>query len=220
MKFGESAFDILYLFTVIICGIVILIKSESNTERKMGWAAIILGTGDAFHLVPRIINYFSANDLSAALGIGKFVTSVSMTLFYVLLYYIWLGVYRKKEDIRLSVTVWTLFAVRTGLCLFPQNGWLQDSSNLFWGIIRNIPFVILGILIVLLYYRCRNMEKKLKLIWIYVILSFLFYIPVVVGTGAVPMLGMLMLPKTICYVLIVISFLMFVLKKDDRKTKV
>ena len=41
----------------------------------------------------------------------------------------------------------------------------------------------------------------------YVLLSFLFYIPVAVFAGLVPMLGMLMLPKTICYILMIIAFL-------------
>ena len=49
--------------------------------------------------------------------------------------------------------------------------------------------------------------------WLYILLSFLFYIPVVVGTGAVPMLGMLMLPKTICYVLMIAAFLRAVSKE-------
>ena len=43
--------------------------------------------------------------------------------------------------------------------------------------------------------------------WIYILLSFLFYIPVAVFAGLVPMLGMLMLPKTICYILMICAFL-------------
>ena len=39
------------------------------------------------------------------------------------------------------------------------------------------------------------------------LLSFLFYIPVAVGAGALPMLGMLMLPKTVCYILLIAAFL-------------
>ena len=37
--------------------------------------------------------------------------------------------------------------------------------------------------------------------WLYILLSFAFYIPVAVGAGLIPMLGMLMIPKTICYIL-------------------
>ena len=43
--------------------------------------------------------------------------------------------------------------------------------------------------------------------WIYILLSFLFYIPVAVAAGIVPMLGMLMLPKTVCYILMIVVFL-------------
>ena len=43
-------------------------------------------------------------------------------------------------------------------------------------------------------------------------LSFLFYIPVAVGAGAIPMLGMLMLPKTVCYILMILVFLFATLK--------
>ena len=52
--------------------------------------------------------------------------------------------------------------------------------------------------------------------WLYILLSFLFYIPVVVGTGAVPMLGMLMLPKTVCYILILCVFLRTVSGKAEE----
>ena len=37
-------------------------------------------------------------------------------------------------------------------------------------------------------------------------LSFLFYIPVAVAASLVPMLGMLMLPKTVCYMLLIWCF--------------
>jgi hypothetical protein len=49
-------------------------------------------------------------------------------------------------------------------------------------------------------------------VWIYILLSFAFYVPVTVGAGAVPILGMLMLPKTVCYILMIITFLFAVLK--------
>ena len=58
-------------------------------------------------------------------------------------------------------------------------------------------------------------SRRFRPVWIYILLSFLFYIPVTVGAGAVPILGMLMLPKTVCYVLLILTFLLSVLK--DRK---
>lgn len=216
MKYGESTFDILYLIFAIAGGCVILAKAQNRTERLMGFSALILGCGDAFHLVPRVLNYFADADFTAALGIGKLVTSVTMTVFYVLLYYVWLGYYKETEKKGTTAAVWFLAAVRIALCAFPQNGWLQNSSDMTWGIIRNVPFVALGAVICVLFFRRRNERARFRPVWIYILFSFLFYIPVAVGAGVVPMLGMLMLPKTVCYILLILTFLLSTLR--DGKT--
>ena len=213
MKYGESTFDILYLLFVIVSGVLILRRAKNKTEKQMGLAALILGCGDAFHLVPRVLNYFMTADFTAALGIGKLVTSITMTVFYVLLYYVWLGYYPENENRSLTIGVWALALVRIVLCLFPQNGWLENSSDMTWGIIRNVPFVILGAVICWLYWNNKRKNRTFRLVWLYILLSFLFYIPVAVAAGIVPMLGMLMLPKTICYVLLIIAFLQATGKK-------
>lgn len=216
MKYGESTFDILYLVFALAGGCAILMRARNRTQKLMGISALVLGLGDAFHLVPRVLNYFINADFTAALGIGKLVTSVTMTVFYVLLYYVWLGYYRETEKRSVTAAVWILAAIRVALCAFPQNGWLQNSGDMTWGIIRNVPFVALGAVICLLYFRKRNEDARFKPVWLYILLSFLFYIPVAVGAGAVPMLGMLMLPKTVCYILLILTFLLSVLK--DGKT--
>ncbi len=207
MKYGESAFDILYLLFAVISGILILRRARNRTEKLTGVSALVLGLGDAFHLVPRVLNYFVDGDFSAALGIGKLVTSVTMTLFYVLLYHVWLGYYGEKEKRGLTAWVWGLAAVRILLCCFPQNGWLRNSSDMAWGIIRNVPFVMLGGIICYLYWKNRGADRTFRLIWLLILLSFLFYLPVAVAASLVPILGMLMLPKTICYVLMICAFL-------------
>lgn len=207
MKYGESAFDVLYLLFAIASGLVILRRARSKAEKLMGLAALILGCGDAFHLVPRVLNYFADAAFTAALGIGKLVTSVTMTVFYVLLYYVWLRYYGEEEKRGHTMAVWGLCAVRIILCLFPQNGWLENSSDVTWGIIRNVPFVILGAVICVMYFQKRTADRTFSPVWIYILLSFLFYIPVAVAAGIVPILGMLMLPKTVCYILMIVAFL-------------
>ena len=216
MKYGESTFDILYLLFAVISGCLILRRARNRTERQMGLAALILGCGDAFHLVPRVLNYFVEADFTAALGIGKLVTSVTMTVFYLLLYYVWLGYYREQENRSVTVSLWALTVLRVALCLFPQNGWLENSSGMTWGIIRNIPFVLLGAAVCWLYFRKRAEDRVFRPVWLYILLSFLFYIPVAVGAGAVPMLGMLMLPKTVCYILLIVVFLRAVTGKAHK----
>ena len=220
MKYGESTFDVLYLLFAIISGCLILRRAKSQTERQMGVAVLILGCGDAFHLVPRVLNYFIAADFTAALGIGKFITSLTMTEFYLLLYNIWLGHYRETEQRGLTACLWGLALLRAALCFFPQNGWLENSSDMTWGILRNIPFVLLGAAVCWLYFRKRKEDRVFRFMGLYILLSFLFYIPVAVGAGAVPMLGMLMLPKTVCYILMITVFLRSVhRKKKTTETK-
>ena len=206
MKYGESAFDIIYLLFAVISGMLILKRAKGRAERLSGWAALVLGFGDAFHLVPRVLNYFLDADFTTALGVGKLVTSVTMTLFYVMLYCVWKGKYHQRGD-KLNLYVWGLALIRVILCLFPQNGWLQNSSDVAWGIIRNVPFIALGAIVCKLYFQKREERTALRYMWLYILLSFLFYIPVAVLAGIIPMVGMLMLPKTICYVLMIWSFL-------------
>lgn len=214
MKYGESTFDILYLLFAIAAGVFMLLRSRSKTGRMMGLAALILGSGDAFHLVPRVINYFSSSDMTAALGIGKLVTSVTMTFFYVLMYYIWTDVFSREKTRRAAVTVWSLTALRVILCLLPGNDWINNGNSMTWGIIRNIPFVILGAYICYLWFKTRTGDKVLRPMWILIALSFAFYIPVAVFAWILPILGMLMLPKTICYIIMIILFLRKALKRE------
>lgn len=79
---------------------------------------------------------------------------------------------------------------------------ITDRSPLIWGICRNIPFALLGILVIVLFYRSAKErgDKAFGWMWLTIVLSFGFYIPVVLWAKAVPMIGMLMIPKTCAYV--------------------
>ncbi len=208
MKYGESIFDIAYLLFAIISGCLILYRAKEGVEKLMGWAALILGVGDAFHLLPRVMAYFVPADMSFYLGIGKFVTSITVTIFYILLYYIWIYRYEKERNQRGIILIWVLAVIRTIICLFPKNGWTGNGGNITWAVFRNIPFVLMGAYICYLYYQDRNKDRIFRNFWLYILFSFLFYLPVTVGTGIMPALGMLMLPKTVCYILMIRSFLL------------
>ena len=114
--------------------------------RLFGLMAVVLGCGDAFHLVPRAYALCTTGleNYAAALGLGKWITSVTMTVFYVLLYYVWRRRYKIEGRRDLTAAVYLLAAVRVGLCMFPQNQWLSPEAPLAWGIYRNIPFALLG----------------------------------------------------------------------------
>lgn len=217
MKYGESFFDILYLIFAIAVGTAILAKRRDTIGRLMGGAALVLGIGDAFHLIPRVLNYFVDADFTFWLGFGKMITSITMTIFYVVLYRLWLKVYSTREDKTFSIIFYLMVVIRIILCLLPQNQWFTNDSPLTWGIIRNIPFVVIGAMIIVIYYRKRTENRAFRTVWLLVLLSFAFYIPVTVGASFVPLLGALMLPKTVCYMLMLICFMR---QETDKETGV
>ncbi len=201
----ETLFEIPYLVGVVTLGILILRRAKGDRQFTLfGAMAIVLGCGDAFHLVPRMVALLTDGLAQhvAALGFGKLVTSITMTVFYVLLYHVWQERYGKKPAPGLTVAVYGLAALRVALCLFPQNEWLSADAPLRWGIYRNIPFLVLGILLIGLFYReAKNaQDKAFRWMWLAIALSFCFYLPVVLWADQVPILGMLMLPKTCAYV--------------------
>lgn len=201
----ETLFDTVYLISVITIGIVMIRRCKGERQfRLFGCMAVVLGAGDAFHLVPRALALCTTGleHYTAALGIGKLITSVTMTIFYVLLYYVWRLRYQVQGRKGLTAAVYGLAGLRILLCLLPQNQWLSAEAPLSWGIYRNIPFALLGLLMILLFYRSAKEQKDraFRWMWLTIVLSFGFYIPVVLWADAVPMIGMLMIPKTCAYV--------------------
>ena len=204
--YGETIFDVAYLVIALVVGTYILVKNKNRLGKLMGISVLVLGCGDAFHLVPRVLKNFINSDLNLALGIGKLITSITMTIFYILIFYIYKDNFKKENNKKLEFCIWLLAISRIALCLLPQNRWMTNDGSVTMGVIRNIPFVILGLLIVILFYKERKEDSVFKNIWLYITLSFLFYIPVVVGASTISALGMFMLPKTICYILIILAF--------------
>lgn len=201
----ETLFDVVYLVTVVTLGISMIRGSKGERQYFLyGMMAVVLGCGDAFHLVPRAIALCTTGleAYTATLGIGKLITSITMTIFYVLLYYVWRSRYQVQGKNAITVAVWVLAVARIVLCLMPQNDWTSADAPLSWGIYRNIPFTILGVLIVFLFYSSakKEQDKPFRFLWLTVVLSFACYIPVVLWADVIPAVGMLMIPKTCAYV--------------------
>lgn len=205
----ETLFDVVYLVTVITLGILMMRSSKGKKQYFLfGVMAVTLGCGDAFHLVPRAIALCTTGleNYTAALGIGKLITSVTMTLFYVLLYYVWRFRYQVDGKKNVTAAVWVLAVCRIVLCFMPQNAWTGSNPPLSWGIYRNIPFTILGVLIVVLFYKSAKdtQDQPFRFLWLAVVISFACYIPVVLFADTIPPVGMLMIPKTCAYVWVVL----------------
>lgn len=206
----ELIFDAAYLATAMTVGILLIVKGNKKFFKMFGIMAVVLASGDAFHLVPRVIALLTTGLEANAfwLGLGKLITSITMTGFYIILYFIIESQLQpdNKSKIFYRVLLFVMAAARIILCAFPQNNWFEAEGSLLFGILRNIPFAIIGIEIIAL---CFMTWKKLAdrdylLMAIMVILSFGFYIPVVIWADTVPIIGVLMIPKTLAYVGVVL----------------
>lgn len=217
----ETLFDAVYLISVITIGILMIQGSKEDRQfRLFGWMAVVLGAGDSFHLVPRVLALCTTGleNYTVPLGIGKWITSVTMTIFYVLLYYVWRQRYKIIGQGGLTVAVYGLAGLRIALCMMPQNQWLSAEAPLSWGIYRNIPFALLGLMVIVLFYRSakEHRDKPFRWMWLTIVLSFGFYIPVVLWADIIPMIGMLMIPKTCAYVgTVLIGY--FAMKQECRR---
>ncbi len=201
----EIVFDLIYLIGVIILGILMIRDSRGNKQfRLFGIMAVTLGAGDAFHLVPRIyaLSTTGLENFAVPLGIGKLITSVTMTVFYVLLYYVWRLRYGISGKSGLTAAIWILATVRIILCFCPRNQWLNPDPSLLWRILRNIPFTLMGLLLIILFENSvrQNQDRAFRFTGLTIVLSFAFYLIVVLFESQYPQIGLLMIPKTCAYI--------------------
>ena len=207
----ETGFYLIYLVSTLVFSILIFLHSKKHKSFiVLGIAFLFLIFGDLFHLVPRAIGLFTGEldhpsiDLARDLGTGKLVTSVTMSIFYVLLYWFIYLFTSKKHNKLIDLVVVSLFVARIVFCAFPQNGWADNSYNFTWAFLRNLPFVTLGIIVIILALEKLKNRRWLKWMWLLISLSFAFYLPVVFFSAANSWVGLFMLPKTICYIILVI----------------
>ena len=206
MKKIEPLFNLIYLLFVISAGTyMVLISQSTDLTFYYGMMSLTLGIGDSFHLIPRILSIQNTQkDYTKSLGTGKMITSITMTIFYLFLWEIGKQMYNIKID---SIYQWIFYGLtflRILLCLLPQNQWQKNLKYHKIGIIRNIPFILLGFMVMILYFFGRNTGYfQYEYLWILILLSFIFYIPVILWSHKYPVVGMLMLPKSVMYIVIV-----------------
>ena len=219
-RLGEAGFCILYLATLIMLLFIIrgkwvaadndsLYNPEFVRYRFAFLITLLLLIGASFHLIPRIIENLKGRTERQAfyLGLGNLISSITMTVFYNLLMKAGDGMEYHFEAYNLWVerTILWLTVIRIVLLLFPQNRWFSPEGNRRWAVIRNVPFVMIGLLTIFGYFRVISNASNYDIsIFVQIIaavaFSFLTYLPVAIFGKENPKLSMLMIPKTICYV--------------------
>ena len=209
MRIGESVFCIGYLLFDLIAGIIFLANSSDRLFLLYGIMTLLLGFGDAFHLVPRVVKHIKGESGRVRwwMNFGLAVTSVTMTVFYIILFYIWKmqNVGQGTQTISSLTTVftgiiWSMALARTAICLLPQNDWFGDGNKKL-SLCRNIIFSMIGAAEIILFLMMGGAYGITMAVCIF--LSFLFYVPVTLFAKENPKVGMLMIPKTIMYIIMI-----------------
>ena len=191
----EAVFDIGYLLFDLIAAVLFFVFSKGNSLFVLyGILTLTLCGGDAFHLVPRVIRAFrgSSDKIKKQLGMGLQISSVTMTVFYILLMYIW-----KNTFPEMQIPV----ALEIIICRLPQSRWCSDNGNQKLSIIRNTVFAVTGIGVIILYALSGNAhDYHLTRMVAAILISFGCYLPVTLMSKKHPKVGLLMIPKTCAYI--------------------
>jgi hypothetical protein len=136
----------------------------------------------------------------ALVGIGALSTAYTVTLFYMLMVDIWRLRFRKP----MGWFGWSLLAagaVRIVIMTFPANHWEQVVAPYNWSLLRNASLVYqgLGVMFLILRDARRAGDRAFTWIGVMIALSYAFYAPVILWGAQLPILGMLMIPKTCAY---------------------
>ena len=218
-EIGETIFIIIYLLFIVISSFLLAFKNNYYILIM----TLLLGIGDSFHLIPRLIKNIKGNFINSEfyLGLGTQISSITMTLFYLLLIYFFeiysidgstpytsvIPIFKDMtnalfQDFSIGTIGVLLVIIRIIICLLPYNNWYNKEGNKEMSIIRNIPFLLIGI--IALYFAFQNSFTYLGIL---VFLSFLFYMPVALFAKRNKKLGILMIPKTICYIMLILNLI-------------
>ncbi|MCQ2534145.1 MAG: hypothetical protein MJ172_06225 [Clostridia bacterium] len=204
----EAVFDICYLLFDLIAGIIFLTKGSGNNLFILyGILTLTLCFGDAFHLVPRVIKGLTGGNEKVTwfMNFGLQVSSITMTVFYILLLYIWKLTFPDlAAPLLVVLLIWITALIRIFICFLPQNNWYNGKGNMKLSLIRNGVFLLTGIGVMILYGISGNTNGyHMTRMIIAIIISFGCYLPVTILSKKKPMIGMLMMPKTCAYIWII-----------------
>ncbi len=205
----EAIFDTAYLLFDLIAGFVFLAQAQGRTLFVLyGILTLTLCGGDAFHLVPRMIRAFrgSSDKIKRQLGIGLQVSSITMTVFYIILLFIWKFTFPElTAPVAVEAMIWISAIIRIVVCFLPQNNWCSDEGNLKLSILRNAVFAVTGIGVIILYAISGNANGyHMTRMVAAILISFGCYLPVTILSKTKPKVGLLMIPKTCAYMWVIV----------------
>jgi hypothetical protein len=219
----EVSFNVVYLLLVWGLVTAMWLRRDRVLPGDRRVAGLVLGAfallalGDTGHVGFRVLGYAVGNlettvTLMGAgfglVGVGALATAVTVTFFYVLVLEVWRARYSRSRDAFYYLLL-AAAALRLLLMLSPANEWNSAVPPQPWSLIRNLPLIVLGLGVAYLILRDALAARDRTFVWIggMILVSYACYMPVILLVQQVPLIGMLMIPKTMAYLAIaVIAF--------------
>ena len=216
----ELAFNVAYLLIIWALVIAMALRlphlpaDQKPLARLFIWAFGLLALGDTGHVGFRVLA-FAQGDINTTVsllgrevglvGLGALSTAVTVTLFYVIMVMIWHTRFGKPYG-WLGYLLFTAAAVRLLVMIPAANQWNNVVPPQPWSLFRNLPLMVLGLGAAFLILRDARAVKDRVFtgIGVCILVSYLFYTPVILFVQVAPSVGMLMIPKTLAYVAIAV----------------
>ena len=209
----EVIFNISYLL-VVWALVIMMVRQQARVQpdrlplaKRVMWAFALLALGDTGHVGFRVLAY-ATGGLEAnptLVGLGALATAITVTFFYALVLDMWRLRFQKKLD-WFGYLLLAAAVIRLIMMALPQNEWGSVVPPQPFGIYRNIPLMVQGLGVMALILRDALAAKDRAFTWIgaMIFVSYAFYTPVILWVQQTPILGMLMIPKTLAYVAIAV----------------
>ena len=211
----EIGFDVSYL--AVISALVALMTarlagaapSQQELLRRFRDGFLFLAIGDTGHVGFRVVALLRGGletkvELAGAsvplVGVGALMTAITVTFLYMVLLDAWRIRFNQPRQI-LFWWLMSLGVVRLLLFIPAQNQWGQVMPPLDWSIARNVPLAVLGLTVAGLMIRHGRRAVDTTFTWLgaLILVSYAFYVPVILFVQRWAAIGVLMIPKTLAY---------------------
>jgi hypothetical protein len=209
----EILFNIGYLIVVWMLVMMMtrrqaMVAPENRAAaRRVRWAFALLALGDTGHVGFRVLAYAlgGLETNPALVGLGALATAITVTFFYMLVLDVWRLRFRRLFG-WFGYLLLLAGVARLMLMALPQNEWGNVVPPQPFSLYRNLPLMLqgLGVMALILRDAIAAKDRTFVLIGAMIFASFAFYTPVILFVQQAPLIGMLMIPKTLAYVAIAV----------------
>lgn len=217
----EVTFNIAYLIAIWTLVALMWVRRErvaptdQHSARLITGAFALLALGDTGHVGFRVLAYALGGLEGASLtifgrslglvGLGALATAITVTFFYGLILLVWQDRFDRSLG-WFGVLLLVMAALRLVLMIPAVNQWNSVVPPQPWSLVRNAPLVVQGLGVAYLILRDAHTVRDRTFIWIgiSILVSYACYLPVILFVQQVPLVGMLMIPKTLAYIAVAV----------------